>query len=1096
MEQKKQRIAALVCLVLFVAGCLLSTVFSQTDSSEWEKPQGGQIIISEILPSNRTYPTPDGQLLDFVEIHNLSANTVDISGFMLSDDLNSIGYTVPDGTILPAYGYLVCWCSPNSDDDRYASFGISRDGGETVYLYNGANVLVDQKDVPSMEANTSIIRVNESTWTEAAFATPGFANTEDGYQLWLGTMTGSDMNITITEVMTDNSCVTTGTAPQPWDWVELTNTGNTAADLSGTYLSNDPADPLKWQIPSLTLAPGEAAVVYCAGNDGSEGCAPFGLSKTGCTVTLTSKLGNTLSQVTCPALETDYSWSLNADGSYQATDMATPGFENSQAGFDAWMVSVGAEEAQVTITEVMVSNRSTILSAAGALCDWVELTNTGSTTVTLDNAYLSDDLSQRGKWRIPSLTLAPGETVVIPCAGALAGENEADFALSSSGCTVMLSGSAGNIISKVDVPTLDNDRVWALQADGTYLQTDMPTPGYPNTTDGYYAYRATQSPLGALAITEVMPSNSRYMIQSDGSYYDWVELTNISDAPIDLSGYSLSNDANNLAAFSLPQRTLAPGEQLVVICSARDGLVGKYIHAPFTLSAEECWVYVTDSAGRFSDYLRVTDVPDGYSIGRAAGENGTFYFEQPTPGNPNGTGVALISQTPAVLTAPGVYNDVSSLSVELQGSGTLHYTTDGSVPTEEDPVYTSPIHLNSTTVLRVVNLEDGKLPSDVLTAAYIINENHTLPVLSLTADPNAMFGTDGIYYQALPEDNEIACNLSLFEEDGSFSLDCGVEMMATNTPYPEKKSLKVNFRGRYGADVLGYPVFGTDGPYVFDSLCIQANSEHNLTLFRDELFTELCLQLSDSVPARHYKFCVLYINGQYHGIYSLKEDISEMLYSQSMAVAEADVTMVTEPGEWGSDLYALAQYCDEHDMANQNSFDHLSSQVDVNNVIDWMILQGYSCNDSIANDLCYFRTPETGNRWQLGFFDLDGGFTARSGFESVLTAGQPYQYLRLTRSIVANADARQQFLTRLSDGLHTTLDKDNVLSLIGSFEALLAPEIQRERARWGGDAAIWQADVNRLKTYLTRYDHEAMLIQSLRQHMALTDEEAAQYFGR
>ena len=75
-----------------------------------------------------------GQLLDFIEVHNLSANAVDISGFMLSDDLNSIGYTFPDGTVLPAYGYTVCWCSPNSEDERYAGFGISREGGETIYL--------------------------------------------------------------------------------------------------------------------------------------------------------------------------------------------------------------------------------------------------------------------------------------------------------------------------------------------------------------------------------------------------------------------------------------------------------------------------------------------------------------------------------------------------------------------------------------------------------------------------------------------------------------------------------------------------------------------------------------------------------------------------------------------------------------------------------------------------------------------------------------------------------------------------------------------------------------------------------------------------
>lgn len=1092
MEQKKLKFAAVLCLVLFVAGCLLSTLFSQTDSSEWNKADGNQIVISEILPSNQTYPGPDGQLLDFIEVHNLSANAVDISGYMLSDDLNSIGYTFPEDTILPAYGYAVCWCDPTSEDDRYAGFGISREGGETVYLYNSANVLVDEKAVPFTASNVSWIREDETRWTEAPWATPGYANTEEGYLQWLATVTGGDMQVTITEIMTDNSCVTATAGKEPYDWVELTNTGSTTANLSGAYLSNDPADPLKWQIPALILEPGQSSVIYCASGMGTENDAPFGLSKTGCTVILTSPLGNTLSQADCPPLFTDHSWALS-DSGYQSTDRPTPGFPNTADGYAAWLERLGIKQMNVVISEVMTANRSTVLSSAGTLCDWVELRNLGTAAADLSGAYLSDDPAERGKWRIGDLVLEPGQAVVIPCVGQTAGENEADFALSSSGCTLILSGSAGNVLNQVTCPRLDNDRVWALQEDGTYAQTDTPTPGLANTADEALNYRVSQMPLGSLAITEVMTSNDRYFIQSDGRYYDWVELTNISGSTVNLSDYCLSDDANALNAFPLPQVQLAPGEQVVILCSARDDLVGNYIHAPFTLSAEECWIYVTDKDGRFSDYLRISQIPAGCSAGRPADLAGTYYFTQPTPGRPNGDGSALIAQTPSVLTAPGVYNGISELNVVLEGSGTLHYTLDGSIPGQNDPVYTGPLALSQTAVLRAVSFEEGKLASQILTACYIINENHSLPVVSLAADPEAF---NSIYQQSLPEDDEIPCHLSFYEDGGSFSLDCGLEMAATNTAYPEKRSMQLNFRGRYGSSVLGYPVFGQDVPPVFESLRLQANSEQNLTLFRDELFSELCFQLTDNVPAQHYKFCVLYVNGEYYGIYSLKEDIDEMLYAQQMAVAAADVETAEEPGLWGSDLQLLSQYCQEQDMSQKESFDHLAAQIDMDSLIDWMILQGYCGNDAIANDLLYFRTPETEMRWQLGFFDLDRGFTSRTGFENVLNSHQPHHYLSFTRAVAANPAARQQFLERLGQALAGTLSDENVLSVMEHFENLLAPEIQRERTRWGGDAATWQADVDRLKAYLTRYDHAALLLESLRQHMALTDAEAAALTGR
>ena len=170
--------------------------------------------------------------------------------------------------------------------------------------------------------------------------------------------------------------------------------------------------------------------------------------------------------------------------------------------------------------------------------------------------------------------------------------------------------------------------------------------------------------------------------------------------------------------------------------------------------------------------------------------------------------------------------------------------------------------------------------------------------------------------------------------------------------------------------------------------------------------------------------------------------------------------------------------------------------MNLDNLIDWMILQGYCGNDAIANDLIYFRTPETEMRWQLGFFDLDSAFTSRTGFENVLNHDQPHSFLALTQAVAANPASRQQFLERLANALQGTLSDEYVLSVIEDFERLLAPEIQRERQRWGGDAAVWQADVERLKTYLTRYDHTALLLDSLKQHMALTEEEAAALIGR
>ena len=142
MNRKKALLALLACIVLFAGAIAFTVIFDgQVGGNDFSSQP---VVLSEILAGNRTYISPNGQYLDYVEIRNHTDSPVDISGYMISDRPDFIGYTFPNGTILPAGSYMVCWCDKESDSDRYGRFGISRKGEDTILLYNHANVLVDQ----------------------------------------------------------------------------------------------------------------------------------------------------------------------------------------------------------------------------------------------------------------------------------------------------------------------------------------------------------------------------------------------------------------------------------------------------------------------------------------------------------------------------------------------------------------------------------------------------------------------------------------------------------------------------------------------------------------------------------------------------------------------------------------------------------------------------------------------------------------------------------------------------------------------------------------------------------------------------------------
>ncbi len=1099
MNRKKTILAFVVCLALFAGAVVLALGFSAPNT---DSHNARPIVISEILASNRTYPAPNGQFLDFVEIHNASDSPVDISGYTLGDQADSVGYTFPNGTVLPAHSYIVCWCDKESDSGRYGKFGISKGGEDIIRLYNSANVLIDQYAVPVVNDNVSLIRQEDGTWTTSMHATPGFANTEEGFEAWLSSMDTEKLDVVISEVMPSSGFSILDGEGAQCDWIELYNPGKTPVVLDGAFLSDDAMDRTKYQIPQLTIQPGERTLIRCAGGAAKAGEATFALPREGGAVVLTGAYGNTISITEYPELGKECSWALQEDGAYIQTAKATPGYENSDAGYETWLQAVGWATPQLQISEVMTANRSTLLNQNRQFCDWVEIYNSGNEAVSLAGLYLSNDPADRMKWQFPDITLQAGQRTVICCSGAGSAPSEADFSLPRQGCTVILSGSVGNVIDQVEVPRMGEDRSWALQSNGVYTESSYPSPGQVNTEDGYLAFRSSQAVTGPLIINEVMPSNAKYLIQDDGEYYDWVELKNISDQDVRLADYALSDDSEKLHKFILPDVTLEPGESYVIICSGYENLSdGDYVHAPFTVSREESWVYLSRvSESGCADYIRIFDVPYQHSVGRADGENGTYYFTRPTPGTDNGSGVAFISATPTVLTPDGVYNDVSGVTVEFNGVGNLYYTLDGSYPDEDSKVYTGPFELTNTTAVRLVSIEDGKLVSDVVTAVYIINENHTLPVVSIVAPPDTLFGRSGIYTN-YDWDREVRCNLKLFELDGqSFTIDAGVKMHGHTGLQAPKKSFKVNFRGRYGQEYLTYPVYGEEGPDVYDSLIIRSGQDYPTAIFRDELFTSLARDMSDKVLAQRDKFSILYVNGQYYGIYCIKEAWTELMYAQNMGGSPDNVEIVQAPVGASHEIYELFKFCRTYDLSIDENYEYVASKVDIDSLIDWMIIQGYSTNGDVQQNLRYVRSKDTGWKWQFCLYDLDWSFYYHNAFKHVLSPYQEWQHLTLTRNIMKNAQFREKFLARTSELMATTLSNENVTARIEYYENLLDPEVPRERKRWISSYDAWKNKVQYLKDFINigeeGNDQMDSMINKLIDYIGLTDAEIEKYFSR
>ena len=749
---------------------------------------------------------------------------------------------------------------------------------------------------------------------------------------------------------------------------------------------------------------------------------------------------------------------------------------------------------QVVISEFMEKNRTTLRDEDGDFSDWIELWNRSDEAVDISGWNLSDRENQLG-WTLPEMSLQPGERIVIFASGKDRQGEQLHTGFSLSGDEgVWLRNEYGYLCSSALCADCDGDVSMALGDDGSYGQSLYPTPGYENTAAGWESFQQSLSCESPLIINEAQVYNLN-LAPVNKEYYDWVELKNNSGAALLLSDYYISDDRDDYLRYRLPEVELGPGEFILLYCTS-EALPEGYYAAGFELNSENEQLYLATAEGELLDSVSLKDIPYLGSFGRMAGENGWFYFSSPSPGSENSGGQRRVAEKPLSLTEDGVYNYIEGMYVELSASGTIRYTLDGSAPTAESPEYTGPIYIDKTTVIRAVNFEEGALPSRTLSLSYIINENHSLPVLSLLTDSPAEFDT---MYNAKQKGVELPASLSLYEEDGSFTIGCGVSMHGETSLVLPKKNMSVRFRGAYGQSTLNYDIYD-GGVTEFTNLLLRSGQDFPISIIRNELSQELCAQATDKVINQRSIYCILYINGEYSGIYSLKEKANEQLYAGIAGVSRDSVEVLEANVSQGSDFYKdVVEFCRFNDMSLEENYSRFCHMFDVDSVIDWLILEGYCANtDLTSGNVRYCRSTENDGKWRLMFYDLDASFsTPASVFMNVLSeyAQQNRQFASFMVPLMDNGEFKDRFLSRAAELMGSVLTVENVMGDIDRLCAIVAPEVERDYARFGGTAADWEWSVEQLKAVLIDYDWQQLNIDNLCELFDLSSEEREHYFG-
>ena len=520
-----------------------------------------------------------------------------------------------------------------------------------------------------------------------------------------------------------------------------------------------------------------------------------------------------------------------------------------------------------------------------------------------------------------------------------------------------------------------------------------------------------------VVINEVCTANTE-IAASDGKKYDFVELYNPTDSAVSIGGYGLSDDPTIPMKYVFPSDAeIAPHGFYVVYCNVKAGSTVN--GTSFGLSKNGETLILSDSSGTAIENIEIPPLADNSSYGRGADGNfGIFSEMTPNESNADSSFTVTVPE-PVFSKGSGFYNSGFDLTLTAPDDCTIYYTLDGSDPTTASSKYEAPITVYDRTpdenvysaitdisfavnppqfpvkkamIVRAIAVDSDGNTSRIANNTYFIGYSDegyekNMRVISLVTDPDNLFDPKkGIYvdgeggmaaFEDGPEEHmpnyfmsgkewERPANITIFDNGtASYNADIGIRMRGGSSLLDVQKSFNLYARSEYGPRKMEYDFFGgrlknKNGKVIdsFDSITLRNGGNDYMTKMRDRLNQELVADRSFGIQAQTE--CVLFIDGEFWGVYNITEKLDKDYISAHYKVDENNSYFVKnwdgDQDEMSNDIdeISVSLYDDSHD---DELYDKAAKLLDMQSYMDYVATELIIANsDSGGNNYSYWRS--------------------------------------------------------------------------------------------------------------------------------------------
>ena len=806
-------------------------------------------------------------------------------------------------------------------------------------------------------------------------------------------------------------------------------------------------------------------------------------------------------------------------------------------------------QAQLRINEFMASNVTVFPDMVDFddYADWIELHNPSPNPINLHGYFLSDREDQPAQWGFPEgIVMAPGSFLVVRADGfgAYPGDQairafspwdsftvdhlHTNFKLSAGGETILLSRVVGAmedglLITRGSTWSYndsgeDPDPDWYLASldDSNWASGQAPL-GYGNSDD---VTRLDYGPSSnnkrrtywvrkkfTVESKEALMSLSCQIQVDDGAilYLNGIEILRLRMPNGVVDSQTLATSTVNKASFQsfeLDPSLLKDGENLLAAA----------IHQANPSSSDIRWDFELKAGQALGDLERVDQIdftqqyPD-VSMGRLASDPEQWVlYGIPTPEAANlNPPLEILEPSASVQSSlpSGYYSQPVHLILQAADASAIHFTTDGSTPGPLSPQYSSPLDFSQTTIVRARTLAQGKMPGPILTVSLLQDPPPSqLPSLSLVVDPELFFGDSLGIYSNVHKGREALVCLEYFNQDLNpiFQINAGAKIAGENIWRFAQKPLTISLRGKYGNDLLAHQLFEDERVGSISQFVLRNGGDNwDNAMIRDAM-TPFLLRGQSPSDVQNYRPCVVYLNGDYWGIYNLRSKLDATWFTTHHHLAPGSydyleyghvignqVALLVAEGDTQRYL-ALEAEATQSDLSDIGAYEEVAAQLHLESLLDYVAMEDFVYNTSWRHNREFWCERQAGAQWHWVIPDLDRGFRIENVASSLIDNFDG-EY-PLIHALLDQVVFRQKLAQRYAAHLGSTLHPSRIAAILDGLSEPLDQEMERHIQRWkqeGGIASMEsrQRELDEIKQFAR--ERAPHVIRGMQNHLAMGD---------